>query len=79
MLILSNYTMYRFPYDNEDNYDHDDEHDDDDDDDDDDDEVLTENVRIELLGKRRSGHDPTSRREPMPLHSSTLHTANTSI
>ena len=67
--------MYRFPYDNEDNDDHDDEHDDDDDDDDDDDEVLTENVRIELLGKPRSGHDPTSRREPMPLHSSTLHTA----
>ena len=67
--------MYRFPYDNEDNDDHDDDHDDDNDDD----EVLTENVRIELLGKPRSGHDPTSRREPMPLHSSTLHTANTSI
>ena len=36
--------------------------------DNDDEDVLTENVRIELLRKPRSGPDPTSRRDPIAVH-----------
>ena len=51
LMILSNLTMCRFPYDDEDNDDYGVDHVGHEDDDDDE-ELLTENVRIELLGKR---------------------------